>query len=312
MLKTPAALIIGFLLSAQAALAEAPRVVADIAPVHSLLAQVMEGAGTPDLILRPGASPHGYAMRPSEAAALQRADLVVWMGEGLTPWLEGPIENLSGDVPVLELLALKDTRVLSWREGFGQDGHDEHEDEGHEDPGDHTHNHGATDPHAWLDPENAALWLAAFARQLAALDPANSDLYYANATAGQAELDALKAEIAARMAPLHEAPILLLHDGYHYFEDRFELHGTVALLDSDAAKPGAARIKQIKTLAAARGITCGLAEPQLDTRLLTTVLGDNARIGLLDPLGSHLAPGPALYPLMLRDMAHAIAACGAP
>jgi zinc transport system substrate-binding protein len=41
----------------------------------------MQGVGEPEMILPPGASPHGYAMRPSEAAALQSADVVVWIGE---------------------------------------------------------------------------------------------------------------------------------------------------------------------------------------------------------------------------------------
>ena len=59
----------------------APRVATDIAPVHSLTTQVMEGVGQPDLILPIGASPHAYSMRPSEAAALQDAEIVFWIGE---------------------------------------------------------------------------------------------------------------------------------------------------------------------------------------------------------------------------------------
>jgi hypothetical protein len=81
---------------AGAASAEAPKVVVDIAPVHSLVARVMEGVGVPSLIVTPGASPHQYQMRPSQAAALQDADIVVWMSESLTPWLEETVETLSG------------------------------------------------------------------------------------------------------------------------------------------------------------------------------------------------------------------------
>ena len=64
------------------ALAEAPSVSADIPPVHSLVARVMDGVGTPNLIVQTGASPHGYMLRPSEAAALQEADLVFLDGRG--------------------------------------------------------------------------------------------------------------------------------------------------------------------------------------------------------------------------------------
>jgi len=74
-----------FILMALGALANpsaaAPRVVADIPPVHALAAEVMRGVGAPDLILPPGAHPHDYAMRPSEAALLGDADVVFWIGE---------------------------------------------------------------------------------------------------------------------------------------------------------------------------------------------------------------------------------------
>ena len=46
--------------------------------------------------MAPGATPHGYAMRPSEAAALEDADIVVWIGPDLTPWLEDAIGTLAG------------------------------------------------------------------------------------------------------------------------------------------------------------------------------------------------------------------------
>jgi len=59
------------------ALADVPRVMTDIAPIHSLTAQVMGDLGTPDLLLPPGADPHDFALRPSDAAALGNADIVI-------------------------------------------------------------------------------------------------------------------------------------------------------------------------------------------------------------------------------------------
>ena len=63
-------------------------------PVHSLVAKVMGDLGTPDLFIQPGASPHGYSLRPSEAKVLNDADVVVWVSNDLTPWLSAPIANL--------------------------------------------------------------------------------------------------------------------------------------------------------------------------------------------------------------------------
>ena len=94
--------------------AETPRVAVDIAPLHGLVSQVMEGVGTPDLVIPQGASPHGYSMRPSQAAALEVSDLVIWVGEGLTPWLAEPIEVLAGDAVHLELLEVEGIHLIEY------------------------------------------------------------------------------------------------------------------------------------------------------------------------------------------------------
>ena len=77
-----------------AALAAAPaaalEVVVSIKPLHSLVAGVMGDTGTPGLIVRGSASPHTYSMRPSDAAALENAELVIWIGPGIEAVLEGP------------------------------------------------------------------------------------------------------------------------------------------------------------------------------------------------------------------------------
>jgi zinc transport system substrate-binding protein len=298
-------------------MAEAPKVATDIAPVHSLVARVMQGVGKPALIVPPGASPHSHAMRPSEAAALEAADLVIWMGESLTPWLEGAIDALAGDAHVIELLGEGPSRVLPFREGvtFAPHDHDEeaqeaYEQEGHDGHGhDHDHAHDGADPHAWLDPMNARIWLGVIASELAEHDPDTAALYAANATAAQAELDALTVEIAAQVAPVRGKPFLVFHDAYQYFEAAFDLSATGAIALSDAADPGPARIAQLRDLAQEQNIACVFSEPQFDPKIVRTVFGDVAGHGVLDPLGADVPPGPDLYLALMRNMAVALTGC---
>lgn len=128
------------ILMAGTATADVPNVVVDIAPVHSLVARVMEGVGTPSLLLPSGASPHEYSLRPSEATALQEADIVVWMGEDLAPWMEGAVETLATDARVITLLEAEDTLLLDLRAGALFEAHEHgHEGEGHEE--DHAGEH---------------------------------------------------------------------------------------------------------------------------------------------------------------------------
>jgi zinc transport system substrate-binding protein len=307
------------------AMADVPRVAVDIAPVHSLVARVMEGVGTPDLILPPGATPHEYSLRPSEAAALQEADIVVWMGEDLTPWMEDAVETLAVDAAVMTLLEADGTTLLDFREGAlfeahthdhgdHDHGHDDDHDHDHgdhdHDHEDHAHDHGEHDPHAWLSPTNAAAWLNLIAAELSAADPDNAGAYFANAAAARAEMEALSAEVNGILDPVRGGSFIVFHDAYQYFEADFDIPASGAISLSDATDPSPARIAEIQGRVSSEGIDCVLAEPQFNPGLVATVLdGTDANTGVIDPLGVDLEPGPTLYPQLIRNMATTLAQC---
>ncbi|MDB4197293.1 zinc ABC transporter substrate-binding protein [Ascidiaceihabitans sp.] len=307
------------------AFADAPRVAVDIAPVHSLVTRVMEGVGTPDLIIQAGASPHEYSLRPSEAAALQDANLVFWIGSGLTPWLTDTIETLAPNANVTELLEADGTIELEFREGALFEAHDDHEEDEHRDDDDHKeedddhaneeaghdeHEHGDHDPHAWLSPQNAMTWMNVIAGQLSAADPDNAGAYFANAAAGRAEIKVLIGEVTATLDPVRDGRFIVFHDAYQYFETDFNFPASGAISISDASDPSPARIAEIQDRIAEQGIDCVLAEPQFNPGLVATVLeGSNAQTGILDPLGSDLKPGSALYPQLIRNLSTALAGC---
>lgn len=324
-------------LLAAPALGDAPSVATDIAPVQGLVARVMQGVGEPALIVQQGASPHEYSLRPSEAAALENADIVFWIGESLTPWLADTLGTLAGDATVIELIEVPGTVTLPYREGatfeahdHGDEGHDHdhahdehaqddhghddhaHEEEGHDDHGhdDHGHDHEGVDPHAWLDPENAKTWLDAIATALSAADPANAATYAANAAAGRAEIDEAAAEAAATVAPVKEAGFVVFHDAYQYFETRFGLSAAGAISLSDASEPSPARIAEIQGVVADLGVACVFSEPQFNAGLVATVMdGSPAKTAVLDPLGTTIEPGPGFYPALVRQLSASMADC---
>ena len=312
-----------------AAYADTPLVAVDIAPVHSLVARVMDGVGTPDLIIQPGASPHEYSLRPSEAAALQNANLVFWIGPDLTPWLTDTIKTLAPDAAVTALMEVDGTIKLEFREGAlfeahaheddddhvdeAHDDHDEearHDDHDDEETGHEGHGQGAHDPHAWLSPQNAMTWLNVIAGQLSAADPDNAGAYFTNAAAGRTEMEALIGEVIATLDPVRDGQFLVFHDAYQYFEMDFDFPASGAISIGDASDPSPARIAEIQDRIAEQGIDCVLAEPQFNPGLVATVLdGTEAGTGMLDPLGSDLEPGPALYSQLIRNLSTALAGC---
>ena len=188
--------------------------------------------------------------------------------------------------------------------------HEEHAEEEH-DHGDHDdHGHGAHDPHAWLSPTNAATWLNVIAGQLSAADPENAGAYFANAASARAELDTLVEEVNATLDPVRGGSFIVFHDAYQYFEVAFDIPASGAISIGDASDPSPARVAEIQARIADESIACVLAEPQFNPGLVETVLdGTQASTGVMDPLGSDLVPGPALYPQLIRNLADTLADC---
>lgn len=317
--------------------AQGLRVVADLPPVHALVAQVMGDTGSPTLLLDRGADPHNFALRPSRAASLQEADLVVWVGPEMTPWLARALEGLGGRAGRLALLDAPGT----FRRAFGDtdahdhddhahddhahdahahdahddhahDAHDDHDDHGaagHDDHGDHSHE--GTDPHAWLDPANALHWLDLIAAELSARDPANAATYAANAAAARAGIVALDARLAADLAPVQGRPFVVFHDAYGYFAAHYGLSAAGSLALGDAAAPGAGHLQALRAQLTSGGIVCAFPEAQHDPKLLETLVeGTPVRLGPpLDPSGSSLEPGPGLYEALLSGLAQGLRDC---
>jgi len=302
-----------------AAQAEVPRVVTDIPPVHSLVAQVMGDLGAPELLLEQGASEHDFQLRPSQAAGLAEADLVIWIGPELTPWLDRALEGLEGGER-LALLASEGTFLRDFAESGAEAEHDHDHDhdhgqmtgEGHDHGDDHAEDHGhsheGTDPHAWLDPANAAHWAGVIAARLSALDPANAATYAANAQAAAQAIAATDAEVAALLAPVKDRPAIVFHDAYGYLAGHYGLTLAGSIAAGDAAPPGAARLAALRDEAKP---VCVFPEAQHDARLAEQLAdATGARLGApLDPVGSTLPAGPSLYGDLMRALGTSLAGC---
>ncbi|MDH2292362.1 zinc ABC transporter substrate-binding protein [Cobetia sp. 10Alg 146] len=293
------------------AMAEVPSVAVDIPPVHSLVARVMGELGSPELVIQPGASPHGYSMRTSEARSLADADIVFFVSDDLTPWLAKARASLAADADVVELMEVPGTLHLRYREGATFEAyHDEHDDhDSHDDH--HEHAHAGMNPHGWLDPMNARLWLAAIAESLAAQDPEHAATYRSNARAGQRELETLTESLSARLAQVQGTRYIVFHDAYQYFEHRFDVPASGAISLGDASTPSPARVKEIQTRVARDNIQCVFREPQYNPALIESVFeGTGVKTSIVfEPLGVGLPLGETLYPQLIKRLGQGILRC---
>jgi zinc transport system substrate-binding protein len=301
--------IITLALTATPALAEVPSVVTDIPPVHALVAEVMGDLGQPVLLLDRGADEHDFQLRPSQAAAVAKSDLVVWIGPNLTPWLDAALNTRPEGSSALALMAAGATQTRAYSDGavkddhadeghedhaaegeaHAEEGHEDHAEAGHEDHAaegeahaeaghedhaevgheDHGHADGGKDPHVWLDPGNGKAWLPLIAAELSRLDPANAATYEANATAAAQRIDALDAEIAALLAPVLDKPVVTFHDAYGYFGDHYGLTFAGSIALGDASSPGAKRLSELRATMETGDVLCIFPEAQHDTALVS-------------------------------------------
>lgn len=278
-------------------------VVASIKPVHSLVAAVMGDTGTPSLLVKGAGSPHGFALKPSQARELERAQLVFWIGHDLEPFLEKPMETIAAQAQSVELMEADGLTLLAPREGGAFENDDSHDDE-------EGHGHGEIDPHVWLDPENARIFVREIGHALSAADPANAATYARNAEAVLERLDALSQDVRAILAPAKGQGFVVFHDAYRYFENRFDIRASGSITVNPETMPGAARIADIRDRVKQLGAVCVFAEPQFEPKLVQVIMeGTSASAGTLDPLGSDLEDGPDLYFDLIRNMATSMRDC---
>ena len=275
--------------------AAAPVVVASIAPLHSLVAAVMQGVDSPYLLLRGGESPHTFTLRPSDARLLHAADVLFWIGPTLELPLQRILPGLGGadtvamlDVPGVETLAARDLQPAHAVEP--------------------THEH-AVDPHIWLSPANAIAMGDAIARTLAAVDAANAAHYRENAALLRQRLTVLDQDLRLELSGV-EGRFAVFHDAYQYLEQRYGLRSSGTVTTHPERKPGAGHLTALRERLAAEHVRCLFSEPQYQPRLVE-MLSEGLEIHhvVLDPLGADIAPGADAYQQMMRTLADRLSGC---
>ncbi|KJH88566.1 ABC transporter substrate-binding protein [Pseudomonas fluorescens] len=281
------------------------KVLTSIKPLQLIAAAVQDGVAVPQVLLPPGASPHHYALRPSDVRKVQSVDLLYWIG----PDMEGFLPRvLNGRT--LPSVAVQELPGLKLRH-FAQDSasHEDHDDDGGDDH-DHGHRPGTVDAHLWLSPHNARVIAARMAADLSAADPANAARYQSNLKGFNQRLDALDARIKARLAGVAGKPYFVFHEAFDYFEDNYGLKHAGVFAVAAEVQPGAQHVAAMRTRLQAVGKTCVFSEPPLRPRLAETlVAGLPVKLAELDALGGYTPATAQGYEQLLEKLGNDLAGC---
>ncbi|MCR8933837.1 MULTISPECIES: zinc ABC transporter substrate-binding protein [unclassified Pseudomonas] len=293
------AFIASFLLigSAQAEV----KVLTSIKPLQLIAAAVQDGVAVPEVLLPPGASPHNYALRPSDVRKVQSVDLLYWIGPDMEGFLPRVLNGRK-----LPSVAVQDLPGLKLRH-FAEDNHSHAEET---DDHDHDHRPGSLDAHLWLSPVNARVIADKMAADLSAADPANAQRYQHNAKAFDERLDALDQRLKKRLAGVEGKPYFVFHEAFDYFEDAYGLKHAGVFAVAAEVQPGAQHVAAMRTRLQEVGKTCVFSEPPLRPRLAETlVAGLPVKLAELDALGGYTPATAQGYEQVLEKLGNDLTGC---
>lgn len=251
-------------------------------------------------IVSNSASPHDFALRPSDLKKILKADLVVWVGESLEPFLEKPIANSQHAKTAIEWMEL--VGGDEHKEEKGKDLQNKEQDDGH--------HHDGLDPHVWLDMDNALLLAQAVEQALIELAPENALYFQQNRAAFEQDLVLLDKKNSQKLSVLSELNYVVFHDAYGYFEDHYGLVHLANISLSPERKPGAKKVVAIRGLMQANQVACIFSEVQFNPDIVDSLVeGTDVKVIELDPLGSGIELNQEAYPAFMRKMSHDFLEC---
>ncbi len=282
------------------------QILTSIKPLQLIAAAIQDDQGEPQVLLPPGASPHYFVLRPSDAKRLNAADLFYWIGPDLENFLPRILKQRSQlSVAVQDL---PDIQLLHFSDNDAHDHGQQHTQQLVEH--DHAHQPGAVDAHLWLSSDNARVIAQRISADLSQLDPSNSSLYATNLHNFTQRLDALDQQLKAELEPLQGKSFFVFHEAFNYFEHAYGLeHAGVFALSSEL-QPGAKHVSQMRTRLQAAGPSCVFSEPPMQPRLAHTLAaGLPVKLAELDALGAEIAVTKDGYEQLLKNLAAQFSAC---
>lgn len=281
-------------------LAQEPRILVTIAPLHSLVTSITEGITSPELLLAASASPHDFQLKPSQRRLISQSSIIIWVGDSL----ETPLANVFTSVGVtpfglaqygarLSLLPYRADVINTAAVTTSLT----------DDPSN-------IDPHFWLDPKNAIAFVETMVVVLMEVYPAQRDLLQQNA---EQLIEALGRDAIVwqeALKPYQDQPMLSAHDGFQYFESAFGLRHVGALQLNAEVSMSIKRYALLRERISTLGVTCIFSEPQINPKqIMGLIAGLEAQVAILDPMGAGFPIGASLYRDMMQANVAAVTDC---
>jgi len=228
------------------------QVVTTSADLKSLVEAVGGARVEAHSLAAPDQDPHAIELKPAQLARLRDAALLVRIGLDHEPWLA----RLKVDCPVVDasqgvrLLQTETPRLRAERQA---------------------HSHAYGNPHYWLDPQNARPMTASILEALSSLSPAERLRFEANRNAFLLKLDIRMKDWTERLAPLRSTKVVVIHDSWSYFAERFGLAIVAAAEPTPGVPPSPAELAKLFARMREAGVKLLIADPYSNPSLVRQI-----------------------------------------
>jgi len=259
-----------------------PRIVAT-ASMMADMTQIIGGAHVEVQCVVPiGGDPHIYEPTPGDAQMIAKADLIVRNGLTFEGWLDELIENSGSDAKVITVTeGIDPIRSLVYQN--------------------------ATDPHAWMDPNNGLIYIRNIKEALIQMDPDNRPAYeenYATYTNKLKQLDQYIMD-AIQTIPENKRILITSHDAFQYYGRRYGIRLESVIGASTDAEVQTADIVRLTKVIKESGVPALFVESTINPKILEQLAADNRlRIGgklYSDSIGSKDSPAPSYYDMLKHN-----------
>ena len=239
-----------------------------------------------ETIIPAGVDVHTFEPSPADAQKLAGADLIVMNGLGLDEWALSLLEAAGkSEEDVLELAeGIDESNAWVYLEG------EEHSEEESEE-----HGHGGADPHIWLDPKGAAIYVERIAARVVADLPERAMAIESARDAGLAEIAALDEELRVGFAAVDvsKRKIVTFHDAFGYFARTYEIEIVGVAVEAPGQEPSAKEIAALIDAIKAAGVTSVFSEVQFPSKVLDQIAAETGATVLEDLFSDALGEAPA-------------------
>lgn len=239
-----------------------------------------------ETIIPAGVDVHTFEPSPADAQKLAGADLIVMNGLGLDEWALSLLEAAGkSEEDVLELAeSIDESNAWVYLEG------EEHSEEESEE-----HGHGGADPHIWLDPKGAAIYVERIAARVVADLPERAMAIESARDAGLAEIAALDEELRVGFAAVDvsKRKIVTFHDAFGYFARTYEIEIVGVAVEAPGQEPSAKEIAALIDAIKAAGVTSVFSEVQFPSKVLDQIAAETGATVLEDLFSDALGEAPA-------------------